>query len=70
MPKYQLTRSVQSAQGYQVFEVEADSEEEAFAKFQQGEGDVVHEEIEVTDLGDWSIDDIELGDVQEEKFSK
>lgn len=52
MPKYQILVDVRSVSGTQLWEVEADSPEDALAKYNDGDGDVVHEEIEVTSLED------------------
>ena len=64
--RYSITVDVVSAQGYQVFEVEAESKEKAYAKFCAGEGDIVHEEIEITELGEFRFKDIELSKGQVE----
>lgn len=57
--KYHITASVRNASGHQLWEVEADSPEDALAKFNDGEGDIVHEEIEVNSLEDVTLDDVE-----------
>lgn len=56
---YHLTASIRQANGHQVWEIEADSPEEALAKYKQGEGEVIHEEIEIGSLEDVSLADIE-----------
>jgi hypothetical protein len=48
--KFQMTIPVKGS-GEQVWEVEADSAAEALRKQANGEGEVAHEEIEVTPTG-------------------
>ena len=48
--KFRINRDVEQASGVQVFEVEADSTNEAYQKFKVGEGDIVDHEVEVTHL--------------------
>lgn len=50
--KFRVTTSVQSAQGNQVWEVEAKDEAEAKKVFDRGEATFVAEEIEVTSIGE------------------
>lgn len=58
--KYHITAGVNQANGHQVWEVKANSPKEALQKFREGEGDVVHEEIEV-----YSLEEVTLADVEE-----
>jgi len=53
--KYHVIREVLLATGTQTFEVEADSFEEAKEKVENGNGNIVEEEIEVQHLGDGSL---------------
>lgn len=62
MKKFQIVRSVQDASGHQIFEVEANSKEEAAEKFRNGEGDFVSEEVEVTSLS--PINEREIEEVE------
>jgi len=55
MHKYMIPVCVTKAEGQQTFSVEADSPEEAIEAFKNGEGELVEEEIEVTDLDTESI---------------
>ena len=48
--KYRIDIEITSAEGHQALEVEADDIEAAFVLFKAGEGDVVEEYIEVTDV--------------------
>jgi hypothetical protein len=56
---YHLMASIKQASGHQIWEIEAESPEEALKKYKQGEGNVVHEEIEVGSLDDVRLEDIE-----------
>lgn len=58
MKRYVAIRHIASASGTQLFEVEANSKEEAFRKFENGEGNFVEEEIEVESLEELTIDDV------------
>lgn len=49
---YQIQREVLSVNGNQFWEVEAQSAEDAVAKFKRGLGKFLCEEIEVTKIGD------------------
>lgn len=62
--KYLLPVPVESVNGTQYWEVEAGSAEEAIREFKNGKGEPVHDEIEVTSLGEVSLDDVEV--VEEE----
>lgn len=59
MPKYNITVGVHNVQGYQVWELEAGSPEEALELYNSGAGDVVHEELEVCSLDEAHIDNVE-----------
>ena len=48
--KYRIERQVTSANGYQTFEVEADSREEAKQLFLDEKSEMVESEVEVEDL--------------------
>lgn len=61
MRKYRVDRDVENASGTQTYEVEAESKEDAREKFNNWEGDVVCEEVEL----DPSSDEIPLADVYE-----
>ncbi|MBT4091416.1 MAG: DUF1381 domain-containing protein [Deltaproteobacteria bacterium] len=56
--KYNVEREVTAARGWQTFQVEADSLEEAKEKFLNGEAVIVAEEIEVLSLSKWDFDEI------------
>lgn len=56
MPKFLITTGVVSASGWQLWEVEAETIEEARKKFDAEGGDFVEEEIEVTDIAFESIE--------------
>lgn len=49
MPKFIITLRVNQASGYQEYEIEAETEAEAKKLFEDGEGEFLHEEIEVID---------------------
>jgi len=59
MAKYHINTSIKSASGFQTWEIEADSPEQAFELFNSGEGNVVQEEVEITELEKPDIDDVE-----------
>lgn len=48
--KYEITVDVERAEGWQLWRVEAASKEDALAKFKNGEGDCICENLEVTEL--------------------
>lgn len=52
MPEYTIQTKVLAVSGYQFWTVEADSEEEALQKFNDGDGDHEREEIEVIEVGE------------------
>ena len=56
--KFRCLREIVAASGDQEFEVEADSEEEARELFRQGRGELVVNNCEVTDLGEYDLDNI------------
>lgn len=62
VPKYQILVDVRSVSGTQLWEVAADSPEDALAKYNAGEGDVVGEEIEVTSLEEARLSDVSEAD--------
>ena len=43
--------TVERAEGWQLWLIEAESKEAALAKFKNGEGDCIAESVEVTDIG-------------------
>jgi chromosome segregation ATPase len=53
--KYLLTCGIKEASGHQCWTVDADSPEDALAKFKAGEGDFYAEEVEVTSLDEPDI---------------
>ena len=59
MPKFHITASVRNVQGHQLWELEADNKRDALEKFEDGEGNVIHEELEVCALDDVTINDVE-----------
>lgn len=63
MKKYQIQTVVEAASGTQLWSVVAESEAEALAKFKQGLGEFVEEEVEVTQLGEPHVIGVE--DVEE-----
>lgn len=62
MPKYHIDVDIKNANGTQCWEVEAESPEEALRKYNDGDGEVVHEEIEVTELEDATLDVVREAD--------
>jgi len=58
--KFRVNREVESASGSQEWETEADSIEEAFENLKEGIGDIVENDVEVTNL-----EPIELNDLYE-----
>ena len=58
MKKYMITVNVESASGTQDWVVEAESAEDALERYNNGEGDIEYSEIEVTQLGDVSIEQV------------
>jgi hypothetical protein len=63
--KYLLPVPVESVNGTQYWAVEAASPARAIAAFRQGQGSIVHEEIEVTALGEVDVQDVTIADEQE-----
>lgn len=61
MAKYTILVTITCASGWQQFEIEADDEKEARAKFNNGDGELVHEEIQVEGF---EIDSISLYEEQ------
>lgn len=57
--KYLITLDVITASGFQQFSVEAESPEEALAKFQNGGGLFEDQEVEVTELRTPSLADVQ-----------
>ncbi len=55
MNNYRLIVPVEKASGWQEYRVTAESPKEAIKAFQKGEAEFVHEEIEVTSLGEPEI---------------
>lgn len=58
MAKYRVDLDVVDAGGQQTIEVEAESLEEAFKKLQNGDGDIVEHEVEVTSLSEYCLLDV------------
>lgn len=56
MKKYHIMVQVDKAHGHQCWEVEARSREEALQKYNEGNGEIIHEELEVTALCEPEID--------------
>jgi hypothetical protein len=52
LPKYEANIGVKDVAGSQQWEIEADSPEDALRRWKAGEGEVVHEELEVQSLDD------------------
>ena len=50
MSKYLVICTITKASGNQFFEVEANSEDDAIAKWKNGECEFIEEEVEVTDI--------------------
>ncbi|MCK5604918.1 hypothetical protein KAR91_23715 [Candidatus Pacearchaeota archaeon] len=48
--KWNLDVDITRASGWQTWQVEADTKEQAIELFEKGDGDVIAEEIEVTNL--------------------
>lgn len=68
MKRFYIQCAVERAQGYQMWSVEAEDEEQAFAKFELGECSHVADEIEVTTTGEPEISSSEeLGDTEAKK---
>jgi hypothetical protein len=63
--KYLLPVPVESVSGTQYWAVEATSPARAIAAFRQGQGSIVHEEIEVTALGEVDVQDVTIVDEEE-----
>jgi hypothetical protein len=59
LKKFSLLVGVTRATGHQVYELEASSKEDAVARFNQGEGHCIHEELEVESLEEVDIDEVE-----------
>ena len=58
MKYYNISVEVKSAEGTQIFGTYANSKKEALEKFKNGEDDFVEEDVEVTSLFEFDIDDI------------
>lgn len=56
--KFRCPREIKEASGDQEFEVEADSIEQARELFAAGGGELVANNCEVTDLGEYDLDSI------------
>lgn len=56
--KYFIDVEVKRACGTQIWEIEADSPEDALAKFQEGGGDIIQEELEVLSLEEVALDSV------------
>ena len=56
MAKFIITCDVIRAAGWQQWSVEASDEAEAIEKFDNGDGDFVAEDVEVTDVGTPSVE--------------
>ncbi len=52
MSKYEINVDVSDVRGWQIFHVEANSEEEAIEKFENGEGEFVEQELEIMAIDD------------------
>ena len=59
MKRYIVTVQVATAEGYQVYVVDADSPEAAIEAYHAGEGELTDEEINITSLEDPGIEDVE-----------
>ena len=59
---YHITIPVDSVNGFQIWQVEANSEEEAIQMFQNGEGEFLDEEVEVESL---DMDNLEIEEIEE-----
>ena len=59
MKKYYVTAEILHATGYQTYSVLANSEEEAIKELNDGGGEWVEEDVEITDLGEWVVCEIE-----------
>lgn len=57
--KYRIQRDITGAEGWQVFEVEAPSRDEAIELLRCGHGEIVEDEVEVTSLAEFDPDDVE-----------
>lgn len=58
MSKYEIHCSIKRATGTQVWEVEANSEQDALARHNRGESELISEEIEVHELGETSVEPV------------
>lgn len=58
MPIYHIDTEIENADGTQTWEFEASTKEEALEKYNQGDGDIVAEEIEVTRLRKPELSDV------------
>lgn len=56
MKKYQIVVPVEQAHGHQIWEVEAESREDALKKYKEGQGEIVADEVEVTSLCEPELD--------------
>ena len=56
MKRYLIHTSVQGAEGFQTWYVDATTEEEAMDKYRNGDSDIYVSEVDVTSLGDPEIE--------------
>ena len=63
--KYLLPVPVESVSGTQYWAVEATSPAKAIAAFRTGQGEILHEDIEVTSLGEVNVADVTVMDEEE-----
>lgn len=56
--KFRCERQIECAEGYQEFEVEAESEEDAIKMFKADKGELVHSECEVVSLSGYDLSSI------------
>jgi hypothetical protein len=59
MKVYKIQRDIIYAEGYQTWEISANSKEEAFEKYKKGECVMTESECEVIRLSDYDINDFE-----------
>jgi len=57
--RYYIQASVEHVTGWQIFTIEAKSEQDALEKFKKGEGEFDSEELEVQKYGNVEVTDIE-----------
>lgn len=56
MKRFLFNASVERAEGYQTFRVDAETEEEALAILKQGGGDIYASEVDVVHIGAFEFD--------------